>query len=798
MNSKPSQQLIYQLRIWSGVISKLMSLPLKSTSLKGLTLFFMLLLIGTKPSTAQIAIGQWREHLSFKSAVDLCEADDKIYCAGGSNLFSYNKSDASVERYSKINGLSDIGVTKVAFDKKRKIVIIAYANANVDLIKDGKIINIADIKRKSILGSKSINNILVQDDYTYLSCGFGIIVLDLDKSEIKDTYYIANNNPSVNDLLLFNNIYYAATSTGVYSAPKSNPNLSNPANWQIEPGLPVANYSSLAIFNDSLLVNRPNATSGKIYKKAFNSVIWSDYISGAQIQLIKNYDNKLYVIFPYGISVLDVTKTQVNYFGNAYGYYNAAPKNIILDKDGIIWIADSRQGLIKNPEPFYFTFPTPSGPFSNNVYAMSFTKTTLWTAPGGHDDAWINLYNQEGISGFIDNEWQHKSGDEQDVFDIFEAKQDPENDKRIFASSWGKGLAQYSTSTDTPVVIYNSTNSTIKQWNLNPGFYGVSGFDFDEQGNLWVANAYTSSLINVLKTDGKWKAYNTNVIPELNGVLTGKIIATQSSQKWVLLPRQGGGILVFDDNGTLDDVTDDKIKKLNFSAGSGGITGSEVYAIAEDKNGEIWVGTEKGVCVFYSPSLVFTNENFDAQQIKIEQDGNIQYLLETELVTAITVDGANRKWVGTQNSGVYFMSSDGTQQLQHFTAENSPLFSNNITSLTINPEDGEVFIGTDLGIISYKGTATEGAESCSIFAYPNPVKNKYDGVIAIKGLTQDASVKITDVSGSLIYQTKALGGQAIWDGKNLQGEKAASGVYLVFSTSTDGAESCSTKILIVN
>ena len=173
-------------------------------------------------------------------------------------------------------------------------------------------------------------------------------------------------------------------------------------------------------------------------------------------------------------------------------------------------------------------------------------------------------------------------------------------------------------------------------------------------------------------------------------------------------------------------------------------------------------------------------------------------LLETEVVTAITVDGANRKWVGTMNSGIYFMSSDGTQQLNHFTAENSPLFSNNITSIAINPEDGEVFFGTDLGIISYKSTATESAESCAIFAYPNPVQNKYEGLIAIKGLTKDAGVKITDISGSLIYQTKALGGQAIWDGKNLKGEKAASGVYLVFSSNGDGSASCSTKILIVN
>ena len=764
----------------------------------------LILLFAYTSVFSQIPIGGWRDHLSFKRALDLCEAENKIFCAGGSNLFSFDKSDGSIERYSKINGLSDIGVTKVAYDKQRKIVIIAYADANIDLLQNGKIINIADIKRKSILGSKSINHILVDNDYTYLSCGFGIVVLDLNKFEIKDTYYITGNNPSVNELLLHRDTFYAATAAGVYYAAKNNPNLANPSNWKSEPGIPLGNYNTLAFFNDSILVNKPTATAGKIYIRSVKNHQWIDYLNGVPTLRIKPYGKKLYIVYGYGVSVRDTLRNQINYLGGGYGYppceppliCYSKPLNVIVDKDGINWLVDESFGLVENAAPFYFSYPTPSGPFTNNVYDMSFTGNALWVAPGGHDDAWTNLYNQEGVSSFMDEEWKHKSG--RGVFDIFKVKQDPFDKDRIFASSWFHGLIRYNNSIDTPAVVYNTSNSTLKQWSLNPGFIGVSGLDFDANGNLWLANAYTNSLVNLLTPDGKWKAFNTAVLPELNGALTGSIIATQSNQKWVVLPRQGGGILVFDDNGTLDDPSDDLIKKLNFSVGTGGITGSEVYAIVEDKNGEIWVGTEKGISVFYSPSLVFSNENYDAQQIKIEQDGNIQFLLETELVTAIAVDGANRKWVGTQNSGVYFMSSDGTQQLGHFTAENSPLFSNNIASIAINPSDGEVFFGTDLGIISYRGTATEGSETCEISAFPNPVTPAYKGLIAIKGLTQDAYVKITDVSGSLIYATKALGGQAIWDGKDLQGKPAASGVYMVFSAKADGSSSCSTKILKVN
>jgi len=203
--------------------------------------------------------------------------------------------------------------------------------------------------------------------------------------------------------------------------------------------------------------------------------------------------------------------------------------------------------------------------------------------------------------------------------------------------------------------------------------------------------------------------------------------------------------------------------------------------------------------VFYSPSLVFTNEDFDAQQILVEQDGYFQFLLETEAVTAIAIDGANRKWLGTESAGVFLMSEDGTTELQHFTAQNSPLISNAIISLAINQKNGEVFFGTDKGIISYKGTATEGASThTNVYAFPNPVREGYTGSIAINGLVTDADVKITDISGALIYETKALGGRAIWDGKNFSGEKAHSGIYLVFATNDTGTETVVTKIMLLN
>ena len=219
-----------------------------------------------------------------------------------------------------------------------------------------------------------------------------------------------------------------------------------------------------------------------------------------------------------------------------------------------------------------------------------------------------------------------------------------------------------------------------------------------------------------------------------------------------------------------------------------------------DLDGEIWVGTDKGVAVFYTPENVFSGSDFDAQQILVDQDGFIQPLLESEIVTAIAVDGANKKWIGTQRAGVFYMSADGTQQLAHFTTEDTPLFSNTINCISINQLTGEVYFGTDKGIVSYKGLATEGNDiyADTVLVYPNPVNENYNGYIAIKGLVANADVKITDIAGNLIYQTTAEGGQAVWNGKNFSDERAKTGVYLVFSSNEDGTEKMVSKIMFIH
>lgn len=754
-----------------------------------------------------IEISQWRPELSYNKGLDVADAEEKVYAIANGNLFSYSKSDNSIERLSKVNGWSDIGVSAINYSKDRKVLVVAYANSNLDLLEKDVVVNISDIKSKQILGDKSVNNIFFDGDFAYLACGFGIIKLNIVKKEIADTYYIGTNGAAVNvrDVLTDGNYVFAATDDGIYRASKNNTFLSDFNQWTRF--FNDSTFNTMALFNGNIVVNKYSSiyNNDKIYTfdpatPILIPLVLQNYTSNT-CHNIRAFNSKLVVTFDEFIDVYDASFASVVHI---YDYFQAdlpgfAPLKCVLDTEGKEWIADRKSALMKGDGPFLFERFAPEGPNTNSVTAISVENGNLWVAPGSKDAAWGNLFNIDGVSGFYNGSWTNVTNKTSvaidTLFDIITVLADPNDPKRCFAGSWSNGLIEIKEGKVSAV--YNEKNSTLRQ---RPEFrwIGVGGLDFDKGGTVWFTNSYTKNALQALDINGNFTAFDCG--SELNNTLVGNVVATSSGPKWMMLPN-GNGVLVYDDNSTLDDPSDDKIKKLNFTAGSGGIVGSDVSAMAEDADGQMWIGTDKGISVFYSPIAVFGTGSFDAQQIKLEQDGYVQNLLETELVTAIAVDGANRKWIGTQNSGVYFMSADGTQQLAHYTAANSPLFSDEIRSIAINGKNGQVYFATANGIVSYKSTATDGADKFvkeEVFAYPNPVRPDYTGTIAIKGLTKNADVKITDISGTLIFQTKALGGQAIWNGRDTKGTKAQSGVYTIFCASEDGSKTIISKLLFLN
>lgn len=748
-----------------------------------------------------IGIAEWREHLPYKKCIAVDLAGSKVYCATPYSVFYYNTDDNSVNKLTKVNGLSDVNISTIRYSQQYKMLIIAYSDANIDLIMDDGITNISDIKRKPIFGNKTINNITFYGDYAYLSCGFGIVVLDLIKKEIKDTYYIGPNGNAINvyDLACDGIKFYAATEKGIYEANYSNVNLANYANWAQDTLISDRNgsYNTIVAFQNKIFTNLsiPGNDQDTLYM--FDGTKWTNFDTSrsgdiSNIRVINNY-----MLICYSSNVLAYNSSLV--LENVVWNYNPGtpePNCAVIDAVGNYWISDRSSGLVRFKD-WTSEKIIPNGPGNTDVYSMAIAGSSLYVAPGGVNSSWGNVWNIDGVYSFVGNNWyvlkeQNPAFDT--LFDIISVAIDPSDYNHVYAASYARGLVEIRSGIITN--IYNRNNSALEEPSSFYHWLGISGLAFDKDNNLWVINAGCNELLRVFKPDGTWESFS--MVPYLSQARAADIIIDQNGQKWMVLPSIGG-LLVFSDNGTLSDHTDDVIKLLTTSVGYGNLPSSSVLSIAEDLDGKIWVGTDKGVAVFYNPENVTTGGNYDAQVITILQDSVAQHLLEFESVTAIAVDGSNKKWFGTAKAGVFLMSDDGQTQILHFTAENSPLLSNTISSIVIDDKTGEVYFGTANGIISYKYYATKGGETFSnVYAYPNPVREGYSGTIGIKGLVRDATVKITDVSGTLIYETKSEGGQAIWSGRNFSGEKAKTGVYFVFCSSEDGTEKLVTKIMVIN
>ncbi|UCG27291.1 MAG: hypothetical protein JSV24_09985 [Bacteroidales bacterium] len=763
---------------------------------------YMLLLSMVLPCLlyGQLKIGEWRDHLPYSHGETITIGDKKIYCASKNSLFLLNKDDNSLEKLSKVNGLSDIGISTIKYSSENDLLFIAYTNTNIDLVRGNQIFNISDIKRKSIPGNKVINNILFIDKYAYLSCGFGIVVVNLEKREIKDTYYIGENGSpmEVFQLALNGNYLYAATEKGILKADINSPNLIYYTAWTRITGIPGSQnrFNRILSFNNRILVNRSDdqLVTDTIY--LFNGSAWEIFDSRDGIKNLSftAYQNKLFISSK---GLLRIYNNIIQLEREIDSYIHAVPNamDALMDEDGVVWIADNYLGIVKHPSPGLFESIYPNGPFTEEVSDMDISAGNLRLAGGGRDAGWTGIFNIGKIYTYTDGIWDNIL--DYSIRDVVRVLSDPSNPDIFFAASWGHGLLEYHEGT-LENHFKEGEPSTLESIIPGDDYVRIGGMAFDANHNLWMTNSGVDNPVSVRKLDGTWKSFPYGNV--INAPTISDIIVTYYDHKWILLPR-GFGLFAFDNNGTIDDLNDDRYKKFSV-VDQDGNTINDVYSIAEDLDGNIWVGTNQGPVVYYSPENLFSDPDFRAQRIKVPRnDGSdlADYLLATETITSIAVDGANRKWIGTDGAGAFLLSEDGLQEIHNFNETNSPLLSNHITTIAIDHESGEVFFGTDQGVVSYRSTATEGSDDFSnVYVFPNPVREDYYGPITITGLVTDVNVKITDISGNIVYETTALGGQAIWDGRTFSGERVHTGVYLIFSTNEDGSKTHVTKVLFIH
>jgi len=730
--------------------------------MKKLFLLFLPLLINAQ----DVPIGYWKDYQSYTSASYIAEADNKIYCVTNGGLFYVNKDDNTVNRISKVTGLSDVGVKQVAYSAALEITVITYENCNIDLIKNNQIINISDVKRKEITGLKLINNITLRDGIAYLSCTFGLVLIDLENEEIKDTYKIGEGGDfeGINSCAFSNINIIVATTGGVYVANINTTNLFDFNSWKLDTNR-IENYWNVFTIEDSIWVGDTNSF--------FNNSL-----------LFLSYNDTLLIY-------TTLLATPGKLINNQLEDVNF----IYTDSEGGLWVADAKNGLLKFVDNNFQDSFIPDGPVRNDTYSLEYQENTLYMCHGGHNNFSSSGRIYDGVSiKNTDNEWiNYNSSTLGGAIDVLEVV--VRNGTEYYAS-WRDGLSEMNNGELVVKYNYENTNGALETSGSSNNRIKISDLKFDNSGNLWGLNSEVNQPLFVKTKNDEWFSFSMN--QNRFELFFNDLIIDQFEQKWGVIGRSGG-LFVYDDNNTISDPSDDKYKILKNIVGQGNLPSMGVYSIAEDLDGEIWVGTDKGIGVFYNPSAIFSGNNFDAQQILITEGEYGQYLLSEEKIKCITIDGANRKWIGTEKSGVFLISDDGMEEILHFTTNNSPLFSDNIYDITINPSSGEVFIGTEKGLISYRSDATNGTTKQSTTkVFPNPVRETYNGIITISGLVTDANIKITDIDGNLVFEDFAKGGQASWSGKNKNGDRVSTGVYIVFSTDINGIEKIVSKILFIH
>lgn len=771
--------------------------------MKLLRAFRQILLVAASSTTlaqAQVSnsLGVWVDHLPYGQAIDIESVGDEAIVAARQGIFIYNIAEKNFRRLSKVNALSDVGIADIAWAPRFGEILIGYSNGNFDIATlQGEVSNFPDLKISSnFSGLKRINEIAVRGDTAFIATEFGILNFDLQQRIVRETFIIGPGgaNLGVNDLAFDRERLYAATNDGLYSASFQDP-LFFFASWT-QDSVIKGPVSHVAQVGQRLIINKRRGQNADsvFYRENGQWFYFEDEPDGRKLDLRESKGN-LVLVNTFSAREFNQNLEMVTNVSavdeSEMPTFN--PVAAAVRSDQLFWVADANFGLVENFQKQFSFNHRPNSPTSRNVRQMRQAGNKLYVAPANTVGPGAPAFNNDGYFILNEFDWQNISNSQfNDLQDIHAIIADPQDPNHIFASSFGNGVLEFQDNELLRIIDQNTTGGSLPGINGNSE-HRVGDFDVDEDGNIWFTNSLTDRILGKIDPEGNVESFSTGAAGA--GEVVSKIMYTSEDQIWIQT-RTNGIIVSRFENGIL------VARELTSTSGEGNLPTNSVKCFAEDQDGEIWIGTNEGIAVIFSPVNIFeNNRNFDASIIVIDEDGdgNGERVLGSEEVNDIEVDGSNKKWFATTNSGVFYTSENGRQQLLRFTAENSPLPSNNVVDIEINNETGMVYFGTAEGIVAFQGSATEGTPVMrDVFAYPNPVKPTYTGPILIRGLVTNAQVKITDMQGSIVYETVAEGGQAIWSGKDFSGERVSSGVYLAYITDDLGVNTAVTKILVVN
>lgn len=744
------------------------------------------------PLTAMAeSVGTWRIYPSFNNIEDIEPAGKDIFVKASTNLYSYNTSDGSLQTYDKTNFLSDINIINMSWNNDVKRLLLTYEDFNIDLMSaNGEIINLPDLYLKVMAGSKKINSVTQEGQYAYLACAFGIIKIDMKNAYIADSYIL---NINIKNVVVIGNDIYALRNDGGLLKADMKGNLNDPASWTLFTNV---FFQYLFNLNGNLIgmtdgnANTIDTTTGEVKQIGLFAFSWAKKYGD---RILCGKGKNFTEIFS------DLTyKTYSNSSNlNIVGYDKSTNTYWANNADGLL----TRFGINGTSLTAETTGVAPDGPSSNNCYRIAIDGEKIYAING-----YSNIEGTSGYAGDIyywnGNKWNRFQNNVGSLTgrryrNLACIKVNPFN-KDIVMVGGETGL--YKFDKGNYVTVYDSGNSPItsgvptssepRNWAM------ILSMVYDKSGNLWVADSYGKSVIS-LQANGEWASFDHSdrLTGVMNTSIEGALIDKRGYYWFCSTHWEDSRVFCYD-------IKNDKLTRFDDFVNQDN-TKYEPYLknLVEDKNGNIWIASNKGP-FYITPENLISGNNVITQHKVPRNDGTnyADYLLADVEILCITVDAANRKWMGTNGNGVFVISDDCNTQEYNFTTENSPLSSDVVTDIQIDGETGRVYFATNKGLCSYMSGISDSntdVNADNVWAYPNPVTPEYNGYITVRGLENNSQVTVTTVSGQLVASGNSVGGSFIWDGKDLNGERVASGVYMVLVATPDGKSGVATKIAVV-
>ena len=747
---------------------------------------------------AQNFENNWTGYFSYASLKSISQGNDKIYAAAENSIFIYDLSTQETETISTINGLSGKEITTAYYSENYGLYVVGYKNGLIEIVIDGdeNILKVVDIREKLTIppDSKQINHFYEYNDKLYISTGYGISVYNMGALEFGDTYYIGDlgGQIAVTQTTVFGDLIYASTSNnGIKSALVNDENIIDYQEWTTSSlggykGIQTLG-TELYVLNNTNILFKQDSDLGFIEIDSFSSSV-IDF--GVQSNILTITTENTVQAFEEGYNLL----AEVN---NLMGYDYTLQSGFYFNN--IFYLGTSTLGMLVVPESPQEAFQVlPAGPLYNQPFSIDASPGQLWVSYGDVDLTFNPFpLTRKGISNFKNEAWKNIKYDSlidqlgvNDVNDLVYVKINPENPFVSYMSSYQKGLLKLNG--QEPSILYNETNSPmdIALENEDEGIR-VYGADFDREQNLWFVQSKIDNGLLKLTPDGQFQTIDiSNIIDAESELALSKVAVSRTG--YVFFGAVENGLIGYN-------PTTNQFNKIGEGLGSGNLPTTDIKALVFDNQNRLWIGTRKGLRVLYSVGSFFeSGAETDAQPIIILEDGVPQELLFLQSITDIEVDGSNNKWISTATSGVFYLSSNGQETLFRFTSDNSPLPSDNVLDIAIDDSSGKVYFATNDGLVAFNGTSTAARDDLeNVYAFPNPVRPNFTGNVTIKGLTAKANVKITDITGNLVFETTSEGGSVQWDTTAFGKYKVASGVYLILITSDDNLQTKVAKIMII-